>query len=151
MYARNDLNAPSSASAAALAANLCEAILQMSTIADEAGAAFSSAARAKETLEDQAVTVERVLKSVRAQFEALAQLQRTLLPSLTLEQAGELERLTTEIRGRLGIAAGSLRRWTLGAQACSDASRQAAAGLTSLKKAIEKSTSSAEQLLLELE
>lgn len=132
----------------ALLTELLAAFVETSTTTDLAASNFADVMRCNEMLGEQALTVERVFKALRAHFEGLAQVHESILPLLSPEQAAHLQEAVAELRGRLGIAAGALRRWNMGAQACADSARQASTAMTSVRTAIAHAASAAEDLLV---
>lgn len=133
---------------AALVAGLLQAVVRASTVADEAASAFSVNAKSMQTLQEQALTVERVIKAVRAEFEALSEVQALLDEHLPPELCEKLHAAEEAVRGRLGIAAGALRRWNYGALAASDASRRAATEMNSVRNTMSAVSDAAEELLV---
>ena len=132
----------------ALVTELLEALMETSTMADRAASTFADVLRCNEMLSDQAMTVERIVKALRAHFEGLAGVHEDILKHLPPEQAARLAELDAELRGRLGIAAGALRRWTLGAYSSADSARQASTAMTSVRAAIDEASAAAEQILV---
>jgi hypothetical protein len=132
----------------ALVAQLLAALMETSTMTDHAASNFADVMRCNELLSDQAITVERIIKALRAHFEGLAGVLEDVLPLLPPEEAGRLQEVAGELRGRLGIAAGALRRWTLGAQSCADSARQASTTMRSVRTAMAEASAAAEQILI---
>jgi hypothetical protein len=94
------------------------------------------------------MTVERVFKALRAHFEGLAQVHESIIEKLPPEDADRLHEAIVELRGKIGLAAGALRRWNLGAQTCADTARLASAAVTAVRTAIDDTASAAERLLI---
>ncbi len=133
---------------AALVTELLAALVETSTVSDHAASNFADVLRCTETMSEQALTVERVLNALRAHFEGLALLHEAILPQVSPEQAAQIREALAELRGRLGIAAGALRRWNLGAQSCAGSARQASTAMTSVRTAIAHCAAAAEDLLV---
>lgn len=148
MYAESFDDHQSGVSNTALLTELLGLLVETSTVTDHAASNFADVMRCSETLSEQALTVERVLKALRAHFEGLSQLHEAILPQLSPEQAAQLQEAVGELRGRLGIAAGALRRWNLGAQSCADSARQASTAMNSVRTTISQAAAAAEDLLV---
>ncbi len=123
-------------------------LLEAATISDQAATGVSDVSRCTQMLGDQALTVERVFKALRAHFEGLAQVHETLTAHLPPEDVDRLHEAIVELRGKLGLAAGALRRWNQGAQTCADTARLASVSMTSARTAMEGAASAAEGLLI---
>lgn len=132
----------------ALLTELLASLVESSTVADRAASSFADVMRCSETLGEQALTVERVLKALRAHFESLAAVHESILPLLPPDRAEHLQQTVSELRGRLGIAAGALRRWNLGAQSCADAARTASTAMNAVRMAMAHASVAAEDLLV---
>lgn len=148
MYERSFDAYQSGVSNTALLTELLGALLETSTITDHAASNFSDVMRCADTLREQALTVERVFKALRARFEGLAQLHEDVLAQLPPEQSAPIRDAVEELRGRLGIAAGALRRWNMGSQACADSARQASAAMMSARTSIAHASAATEDLLI---
>lgn len=148
MYAESFDPHQSGVSNTVLLTELLGLLMETSTVTDHAASSFSDVMRCSEMLSEQALTVERVLKALRAHFEGLAQVHEAILPQLTPEQAAQLREAVIELRGRLGIAAGALRRWNLGAQSCADSARQASTAMNSVRTTISQAAATAEDLIV---
>jgi hypothetical protein len=139
---------PRGVSDADLLTHLLATLVETSTVTDHAASDFADVLRCTEMLGEQALTVERVLKALRARFESMAQLHESLLAQLRPDQAEQMQEAIADLRGKLGIAAGALRRWNLGAQSCADTARQASTSMNSVRTAIANASSAAEDLLV---
>lgn len=148
MYERSIRADQSSVNNIELVTELMQALLETATVSDQAAAGVSDVSRCTQMLTDQALTVERVFKALRAHFEGLAQAHESIAAKLPPEDAARLHEAIVELRGKLGLAAGALRRWNLGAQTCADTARLASAAATSVRTAIEEAAAAAEQLLI---
>lgn len=131
-----------------LLTEVLQTLVVTSTESDHAASKLGDVLRCNETLSEQALTVERVFKALRAHFEGLSDVHEALAAQLAPEQAAELNAAIAELRGRLGLAAGALRRWNLGAQSCAETARQASAAMTSVRTAIAEAAAAAEHLLV---
>ncbi len=148
MYARSIQPDQSSVNSAALVTELLQALVESSTAGDQAASKLGEVLRSNEMSSEQALTVERVFKALRAHFEGLAQVHESLAPYLPPEQAAQLHAAVVELRGRLGLAAGALRRWNLGAQSCTETARQASTTMTSVRTTLTNAIHAAEQILV---
>jgi hypothetical protein len=133
---------------AALLTDLLAALLEAGSVTEYAASRFADVLRGAEMLEEQALTVERVFKALRAHFERLARLHAAAFGEFPPEQAAELHEALEELRGRLGIAAGALRRWNLGAESSAASARQASTAMTSVRTTISNAGAAAENLLI---
>ena len=148
MYARSIRADKSSVSNVELVSELMHTLMETATVSDQAAAGVSDVSRSTQMLTDQALTVERVFKALRAHFEGLAQVHESIAVHLPPEEAARLHEAVVELRGKLGLAAGALRRWNLGVQTCADTARLASVSMTSVRTAIEGAAGAAEQLLI---
>jgi hypothetical protein len=148
MYERSIEPHSSGVNNAALLTDLLGALLEAGSVTEYAASRFADVLHGTVQLEEQALTVERVLKALRAHFERIARLQAAAFSQLPPEQAAELQEALDDLRGRLGIAAGALRRWNLGAESCAASARQASTAMTSVRTTISNAGAAAENLLL---
>lgn len=148
MYARSVDADQSGVKNTALVTELLHTLIQSSAVTDEAASKFGDAVRCHDMLGEQALTVERVFKALRAHFEGLAQIHDGLAEHLPPEEAARLQAALAELRGRLGLAAGALRRWNLGVQTCADTARQASTMITSVRTSLAEAAAAAEELVI---
>lgn len=148
MYERSIDADRSGVNNATLLTDLLGALLEAGSVTEYAASRFADVLRCSEMLGEQSLTVERILKALRAHFERFARLHNEVLGQLTPEQASEIREALDDLRGRLGIAAGALRRWNLGAESCSDAARQAGTAMTSVRTTISHAGTATENLLI---
>ncbi len=138
----------SSVKDAALLTELLHALVESSTGSDHAASNLADVLRCSEMLCEQALTVERVFSALRAHFEGLAQLHTSLSSHLSLEQTARLDAAVTELRGKIGLAVGALRRWNLGVQNSRETARAANTSMASVRTAMAAAAAAAEHLLV---